>query len=113
MSYSITVANTGATLTVSADETILQAAKSAGLAYPHGCQAGRCGACKSRLIEGEVDMLPHTPFALTGIDKAQGLILACRARPRADCRVMWLGHSREQADQAGGAVTGGVRHEHR
>lgn len=90
MSFSVRVRDAGVTLTVAPDTTILQAALTAGIAYPHGCKAGRCGGCKSHLIEGQVDLLPHTPFALTQEEKAQGLILACRARPRSDCEVAWL-----------------------
>jgi ferredoxin-NAD(P)+ reductase (naphthalene dioxygenase ferredoxin-specific) len=91
MSYSVTVTNTSTALSASEDTTILQAALASGVAYPHGCQVGRCGSCKSRLLQGEVDHLPHTPFSLTEKDKQSGFILACRARPRADCVVAWLG----------------------
>jgi len=91
MSFTITIANTSSTLEVAEDTTIIQAAVASGVAYPFGCQVGRCGTCKSRLIEGEVDLLPHTPFSLTEKDKQSGFILACRARPRSDCTVAWLG----------------------
>ena len=94
MSFRVVVENTGTILDVAADSTILKAAQSVGLAYPHGCQMGRCGTCKSRLIDGVVDLLPHTPFSLTVVDKEQGLILACRAQPRSDCTVAWLGSDR-------------------
>jgi ferredoxin len=94
--FSVMVKNTGVTLTVAAESTILHAALAAGVAYPHGCKAGRCGGCKSRLIAGEVDMLPHTRFALTDEEKAHGLILACRARPLSPCEVEWLGRSQKQ-----------------
>ena len=97
MSHRVVVANIGATLVVADDQTILQAALAAGLAYPHGCQMGRCGSCKSRLVDGVVDLLPHTPFSLTAADKEQGLTLACRARPRSDCTVSWLGVARTAA----------------
>ena len=92
MAHTVSVVNTDTTLGVSDGTTILQAAQAAGLAYPHGCQIGRCGSCKSRLISGEVDLLPHTPFALTAADKERGLILACRAVPRKNCAVAWLGN---------------------
>ena len=89
--HRIAIANCGVTLDVAADTTILQAARAAGVAYPHGCQMGRCGTCKSRLIEGDVELLPHTPFSLTAADKARGFVLACRAQPRSDCKLAWLG----------------------
>lgn len=89
--YAVHVANLDATLQVSADSTVLAAAQSAGLPYPYGCRTGRCGACKSRLLSGEIELLPHTPFSLTARDRELGLILACRAQPRSDCSVAWLG----------------------
>ena len=72
-------------------QTILDAALAAGIPFPHGCKSGRCGSCKSRLIEGEVELLKHSRFALTDEEKADGLILACRALPLMDAAVAWLG----------------------
>lgn len=75
---------------VAEDETLLSAALAAGIAYPHGCRAGRCGSCKTHLLDGDVELLPHTPFSLTAAEKEQGLILACRTRLRSDITVRWL-----------------------
>ena len=57
-------------LEVQEDQTILDAALAVGIPYPHGCRSGRCGSCKSRLIEGEVELLQHSRFALTEEEKA-------------------------------------------
>lgn len=70
-------------------ETILAAALREGLAYPHGCQRGRCGSCKSRLLQGKVEMLTHSPFALEAPERNEGLVLACRAVPTSDVTVYW------------------------
>lgn len=78
--------------------TILEVALEEGIPYPHGCRSGRCGSCKSRLVSGEVDLLPHTPFALSPSERSQGLILACRAQPLSDLTVSWLGKEEEKAD---------------
>lgn len=72
-------------------QTILDAALAVGIPYPHGCKSGRCGSCKSRLIEGEVELLQHSRFALTDEEKTNGLILACRALPQTNAAVAWLG----------------------
>ncbi|OCP06351.1 MULTISPECIES: 2Fe-2S iron-sulfur cluster-binding protein [unclassified Ensifer] len=72
-------------------QTILDTALAAEIPYPHGCRSGRCGSCKSRLIEGEVELLQHSRFALTDEERADGLILACRALPMTDTAVAWLG----------------------
>jgi len=87
-------------LEVGDGQTILDAALAAGIPYPHGCRSGRCGSCKSRLIEGEVELLQHSRFALTGDEKASGLILACRALPQTDAAVAWLGSDDDDAVEA-------------
>lgn len=46
---------------------------------------------KSRLIEGAVELLQHSCFALTDEEKNDGFILACRALPQTDAAVAWLG----------------------
>ncbi|MBF9232152.1 2Fe-2S iron-sulfur cluster-binding protein [Microvirga alba] len=90
MTHHIHVRSTGRTIAVNEGETILTAALDAGIAYPHGCRSGRCGSCKSRLVKGEVDLLPHTPFSLTEKERQEGLILACRAMPKSSGEVLWL-----------------------
>jgi len=91
MTRTVDIRQTGRAIAVGDGQTILEAALAAGIAYPHGCRSGRCGACKSQLMAGEVDMLPHTRFALTAEEKAQGLILACRAQLLTSVEVAWLG----------------------
>ena len=87
-------------LEVQEGQTILDAALAAGIPYPHGCRSGRCGSCKSRLIEGEVELLQHSRFALSEEEKANNLILACRAVPRTDAAVAWLGSDEDDAVEA-------------
>lgn len=98
MGKSVQIRQAGREIEVSQERTILEAALGQGIAYPHGCRSGRCGSCKSRLIAGEVDLLPHTPFALTPEERDLGLILACRAQPKTDATVAWLGKDEERAD---------------
>ncbi len=71
-------------------DTILETALAQGVPYPHGCRSGNCGACKSRLECGEVELSPFSPFALSDAERADGLILACRAVPWSDAAVTWL-----------------------
>ncbi len=97
MSHSVQIKTAGTAVTVEAEETVLDAALAAGIAYPHSCRAGRCGACKSRLVDGEIEMLPHTRFSLTEEERDAGLVLACRAMPRSDCTIAWLGDVEELA----------------
>ncbi|MFQ5954033.1 MAG: 2Fe-2S iron-sulfur cluster-binding protein [Kiloniellales bacterium] len=90
MDYSVTISQWKRPLRVGRGDSILAAALVAGVPYPHGCSSGNCGICRSRLLSGEVTLSPHSKFALTADERADGLILACRALPRSDCTVAWL-----------------------
>jgi ferredoxin-NAD(P)+ reductase (naphthalene dioxygenase ferredoxin-specific) len=90
VSFTVRVAQFEAPVSVPVGETILEAALAQDLAYPHGCRSGNCGACKSELLAGEVDLLPYSEFALTGAERDAGKILACRAVPWSDCAVRYL-----------------------
>lgn len=90
MAFTVKVRQFDDDLAVEIGQTILEAALARDLPYPHGCRSGNCGACKSELIAGEVEMSPFSEFALTQEEKAGGLILACRAVPWSDCEVKYL-----------------------
>ncbi|HEV7371872.1 2Fe-2S iron-sulfur cluster-binding protein [Arenibaculum sp.] len=87
---SVKIRQAAAPVTVEPGATILEAALAGGVPYPHGCRSGNCGACKSQLLAGEVDLAPHSDYALGPEERARGLILACRAVPWEDCEVAWL-----------------------
>ncbi len=91
MTVSVTIEQAEEPIAVEMGQTILEAAISQGVPYPHGCRSGNCGACKSRLISGDVERSPYSEFALTEEEREQGLILACRAVPWEDAEVAWLG----------------------
>lgn len=95
MTKHVGIHQAGRSIAVPEGVTILDAALADGIAYPHGCRSGRCGACKSRLVNGEVNLLNHSRFALSDEEKAQGLILACRAIPTTDATVAWLSGDEE------------------
>lgn len=73
--------------------TILDAALDAGLDYPFGCHSGMCGACKTRLVSGEVDLSDYSELALSDEERQAGSILACCAVPRTDCTVLFAEES--------------------
>ncbi len=77
-----TVTRSGATkhFEVPAGETLLAAGLRAGVRMPFSCTMGGCGACKCRLVDGEVAM--EAPNCLSPEERAQGFVLACVARPR-------------------------------
>lgn len=90
MSFSVIVRQWPTPISVEPGETVLEAALAQGAPYPHGCRSGNCGACKSRLHAGEVELSPHSEYALTEAERAQGLVLACRAVPYSDAELSWL-----------------------
>ncbi len=54
----------------------------AGIDVPYSCREGNCGSCAATVIEGEVAMGEST--ILEEQDIADGLFLACQARPLTD-----------------------------
>lgn len=91
MAHTVRIARRAAPVAVETGQTVLEAALQAGAPCPHGCRSGNCGACKSRLLRGEVEMAPRSEFALTGAERAAGLVLACRTVPWGDAEIAWLG----------------------
>lgn len=74
-------------LTVAADETILEAALRQGFNMPYGCKNGACGACKGRVLEGEIEQLAFQRSALTAAEQAAGYALFCCAKAKDDLRI--------------------------
>jgi CDP-4-dehydro-6-deoxyglucose reductase len=77
----------GATITVGARETILQAALKAGLAYPYECQTGACSTCKTQLVEGDIKPLTDFAYVLEMEEIRGGTILACQSLAKTDLKV--------------------------
>lgn len=60
-------------------ETLLESARRAGLEPPFNCEAGNCGTCMARLIEGHATMRVND--ALDDDEVAEGYILTCQGVP--------------------------------
>jgi len=90
MAFQVRIRQAGDPVTVEPGQTILEAALAQGVAYPHGCRSGNCGACKSRQHAGEIELAPYSDYALTDAERQSGLILACRAVPWSDAEIAWL-----------------------
>jgi ferredoxin-NADP reductase len=78
-------ARSGKVCSVLPGKTLLEVAESHGVDIPFGCRQGRCGACVTRLLEGDVEM--DIEDGLASGDKAEGRILMCVARPGGDVKV--------------------------
>ena len=84
MSHQITVQPSGRQFAAESDETILDAALRHGLTMPYGCKDGACGACKGKVLSGNVEHGKAQVHALKDDEKAAGLALFCCARAESD-----------------------------
>jgi CDP-4-dehydro-6-deoxyglucose reductase len=80
----IILANSSRAFSAKADQTLLDAALDAKLNLPHSCKSGNCGACRARLLQGEVHYARAGPLGLTDAEAAEQWILLCQARARTD-----------------------------
>ena len=65
-----------------ANETLLESARRAGLSPPFSCEAGNCGTCMGKLVEGKATMRVND--ALDEDEVEDGYILTCQAIPDTD-----------------------------
>jgi ferredoxin len=74
----VVCAAAGIVLVVPPDTSILQAVRRAGLEVPAACADGGCGACETRVLEGEPD---HRDGVLTVEERAFGeTMMICVSR---------------------------------
>jgi len=66
----------------SANETLLESARRAGLSPPFSCEAGNCGTCMGKITEGKATMRVND--ALDEDEVEDGYILTCQAIPDTD-----------------------------
>ncbi len=90
----VTITNTGQTIDCLPTQTILAAALAAGIDYPYACNSGNCATCVSQLDSGKAPMLARSDTSLTPDQAKSGRILACRAQPKTDITITWLGRGR-------------------
>ena len=85
----------GIEIEVDEDETILNAAFRQGVMLMHGCKEGQCAACKSFLLDGEVDLDRYSTFALPDFEEEEGYTLLCRAHALSDVEIELLHYDEE------------------
>ena len=61
-------------------QTILELSEALGIGIENSCRVGTCGVCKVKMTSGEVDQAIQD--ALDDDDNANGMILACQAKPK-------------------------------
>lgn len=110
--HKVTFEPVGIEMEVEEGETVLDAAFRQGIAVPHGCKEGQCSSCKSKLIEGDIDLLKYSTFALPDHEREDNHILLCRTHAFSDLTVELLNFDEETLSRAiavkefAGKVTG-------
>jgi propane monooxygenase reductase subunit len=88
----------GIEIEVDEDQTILRAAAEQGVQLMHGCKEGQCAACKSFVLEGDMDNIDldrYSTFALPDYEKEEGQTLLCRAHAYEDLVIELLNYDEE------------------
>ncbi len=80
--FSVEFARQNRSIDVAAEQTVLAAARKAGMRLPASCANGLCGTCKSKLVRGSVDMKHSGGIRQREIDA--GFFLPCCSKPLSD-----------------------------
>ena len=76
--FEIELARSGKTLSVAADQSILEVLRAEGFSVETMCEEGLCGSCEVDLLEGEAD---HRDSVLTDAEKQeQSALMVCCSR---------------------------------
>jgi p-cymene monooxygenase electron transfer component len=78
----------GVTVDIAPGQTLLEAALTNGIAYPHDCTVGTCASCKSHLKQGRVREATPFGYTLSKLELDSGFILACQAFPRDELTII-------------------------
>src|SRR5688500_12849089 len=84
LTHTVTLQASGKRFRVEAGESVLEAARRAGLALPYSCLAGVCGSCKAGLVQGDCTYPRNPPSALSASERMRGQVLLCQAVPASD-----------------------------
>jgi CDP-4-dehydro-6-deoxyglucose reductase, E3 len=83
----VSLTNSGRGFSVAPGQSVLDAALQSGLNLPHSCKGGNCGACRARLLSGDVRHANGTPLGLSAGEIDEGFILLCQARADSDLSI--------------------------
>jgi phthalate 4,5-dioxygenase reductase component len=82
--FAVRLARSGEVIDIPVGMTILQALRAKGHQVPSSCESGTCGACRTRLLAGEVD---HRDLVLLEDEKASNVMI-CVSRARSQVLVI-------------------------
>ena len=74
--FTVKLARSGGEFEISADDTILEVLRSAGIDVPSSCEQGVCGTCETVVLEGKPD---HQDLLLSAEEHAenQTMMICC------------------------------------
>jgi phthalate 4,5-dioxygenase reductase subunit len=84
--FTVVLQRSGTLVNVAPEQSILAALREAGVETPSSCEAGTCGACRTKLCSGEAD---HRDFVLDDNDH-DSAIMICVSRAKSDKLVLDL-----------------------
>ncbi len=87
MTFQAKIQPSGHQFPIDEQETILEAALKHGYTLPYSCRDGVCGACKGKVLCGQVDHGKSQKHALTDADIAAGKTLFCCAKAQSDIEI--------------------------
>jgi propane monooxygenase reductase subunit len=85
----------GTEMDVVEGETVLDAAFRQGIALMHGCKEGQCSSCKALLLDGDIELLKYSTFALPDYQKETDHVLLCRTLAYSDITVELLNYDED------------------
>ncbi|MFM0490198.1 FAD-binding oxidoreductase [Paraburkholderia graminis] len=80
--FTVKLSRSTKSFTMNASETVLVAARKNGVSIPSSCSQGMCGTCKTKVLEGSVDMKHNGGIREREVQK--GFRLLCCSRPTSD-----------------------------
>jgi propane monooxygenase reductase subunit len=93
--YTVRFEPVGIEMQVAEGETVLDAAFRQGISVMHGCKEGQCSSCKSRLVDGDIDLLKYSTFALPDYERDTNHILLCRTLAFSDLTIELLNYDED------------------
>ncbi|WP_326584548.1 PDR/VanB family oxidoreductase [Streptomyces sp. NBC_00481] len=86
--FEVELSQSGRTLTISEDMSILEAVEGAGVPVMTSCEEGICGTCETKVLSGEID---HRDSVLDTQERAAGdTMMICVSRAKGDRLVLDL-----------------------
>ncbi|WP_027795190.1 hybrid-cluster NAD(P)-dependent oxidoreductase [Paraburkholderia acidipaludis] len=80
--FAVSFARSHREIRCTTSQSVLEAARAAGVRLPASCTQGMCGTCKVKLVSGQVQMQHNGGIRQREID--QGMVLLCCSKPLTD-----------------------------